>query len=310
VKAWDRGGETETDAVSETIPTLRYTTLGQGNGLGVHHVACRAPASPAGDDEPVETAHVILPRRGLFRIHLGTRVLAAEANTALFFNAGESYRVSHPVDGGDACLLLRLVPELADAVFRRVRSPATASGAAAFPRRRLTIDPAVQMAVAALRPAADPLEAEEAALRLLATLARAAREDVGAEGNAAGVRYADRAAAAMAGAPEERWTLAALGKASACSPYHLARHFKAQTGLGLHAYLTRLRLALALNRLAEGEEDIAGLAAELGFAHHSHLSAEFRRRFGVPPSLARERLTRTGAAQLRTILTAEAAATP
>jgi len=37
-------------------------------------------------------------------------------------------------------------------------------------------------------------------------------------------------------------------------------------------------------RLAEGNGDLTGLALELGFSSHSHLTDAFRHAFGVPPS--------------------------
>ena len=60
----------------------------------------------------------------------------------------------------------------------------------------------------------------------------------------------------------------------------------------------RLRLALAAERVVDGERDLARLASDLGFASHSHLSARFRALFGTTPS------------ELRTIVTAEARARP
>ncbi len=90
-----------------------------------------------------------------------------------------------------------------------------------------------------------------------------------------------------------------------CSPFHLARQFRASTGTSISAYLLRLRLALALQRLAEGEADLAALAADLGFASHSHFGARFRSVFGVPPSSVRDSLTAGRLAELRTFVTAE-----
>jgi AraC-like DNA-binding protein len=42
-----------------------------------------------------------------------------------------------------------------------------------------------------------------------------------------------------------------------------------------------------VERLGEGEENISGLAFELGFSSHSHLTRVFRRAYGVVPSQAR-----------------------
>jgi methylphosphotriester-DNA--protein-cysteine methyltransferase len=55
---------------------------------------------------------------------------------------------------------------------------------------------------------------------------------------------------------------------------------------------------LALDRLQAGEDDLARLAAELGFAGHSHFTEQFRRSYGATPS------------QVRKILTARRAAAP
>jgi AraC-type DNA-binding domain-containing proteins len=71
------------------------------------------------------------------------------------------------------------------------------------------------------------------------------------------------------------------------------------------AYLLRLRLGLASQRLPEGEDDLARLANDLGVASHSHFSARFRSVFGVPPGTVRHALTRGTGAELRTFMTAQ-----
>jgi AraC family transcriptional regulator len=74
------------------------------------------------------------------------------------------------------------------------------------------------------------------------------------------------------------------------SPFHLARQFRAVTGESVSRYLLRLRLGLALDRLAAGETELGRLAVELGFAHHSHFSARFRSVFGTTPRQVRGKL--------------------
>ena len=78
-----------------------------------------------------------------------------------------------------------------------------------------------------------------------------------------------------------------MAKALGCSPYHLSRIFHREAGLPMRRYLDRCRLRTALERLAEGEKDLAGLALDLGYADHSHFSNAFRREFGMSPSLFR-----------------------
>jgi len=49
-------------------------------------------------------------------------------------------------------------------------------------------------------------------------------------------------------------------------------------------YVQRLRLQEAALALAEGAEDLSGLALDLGFSSHSHFAQAFRTHFGAPPS--------------------------
>lgn len=81
-----------------------------------------------------------------------------------------------------------------------------------------------------------------------------------------------------------------LAEHARCSGFHLARGFRGSTGLSLHAYRLRLRLAAALARLEQGERDLAGLAHDLGFSSQSHLGAVFRRAVGIAPGAARAAL--------------------
>jgi AraC family transcriptional regulator len=97
--------------------------------------------------------------------------------------------------------------------------------------------------------------------------------------------------ALLAARPGAAWRLDSVARAVHCSPFHLARQFRAATGETIARYLLRLRLAAALERLAAGETELARLAADVGFAHHSHLSARFRAAYGVTPSEARKMVT-------------------
>lgn len=87
-----------------------------------------------------------------------------------------------------------------------------------------------------------------------------------------------------------RWTLHDVADAACCSPFHLARSFRKHTGLSLHGYRQRLRLAAALQRLEEGERELAALAHELGYSSQSHLGSAFVREIGVTPAQARRTL--------------------
>lgn len=97
-------------------------------------------------------------------------------------------------------------------------------------------------------------------------------------------------AARTAAADGLQWSLYDVADAACCSYFHLARLFRAHTGLGLHAYREQLRLATALQRLEQGEADLAALAHDLGYSSQSHLGAAFRSEVGVTPAQARQAL--------------------
>ncbi|WP_432727838.1 helix-turn-helix domain-containing protein [Variovorax sp. W6] len=89
---------------------------------------------------------------------------------------------------------------------------------------------------------------------------------------------------------EARLSLHELADAVSRSPFHLARSFREQTGLSLHQYRQHLRLASVMERLADGDTDLAGLAHDLGYCGQSHLGAVFRREVGVTLGEARRAL--------------------
>lgn len=99
-----------------------------------------------------------------------------------------------------------------------------------------------------------------------------------------------RACALLAHDPAARWTLPMLAREAGASPFHLARQFRRHVGLSIHQYLVRLRIAIGLERLDAGDNQLAGLAHELGFASQSHFGALFRREVGVSPAHARRLL--------------------
>lgn len=113
-----------------------------------------------------------------------------------------------------------------------------------------------------------------------------------------------RARASIAVRPETNHRLEAVAAAAACSPFHLARLFKRQTGITIRGYRLRPRLATALDHLADGATDLTGLAVRAGFSDHSHMSASFQRTFGSTPSALREKLTTRGLKKQRKFLQA------
>jgi AraC family transcriptional regulator len=277
--------------------------------MRIGNVLCRERRSGPGVSEWTQTAQIVLPLRGVFCVHRAQEQLAADVNTALLFGADVEYRVSHPADAGDECAVL-IFPS---AVLEDALAGDAAAGQAwcRAELRATTRLAALALTAALRRGVVDQLEAEESGLRLLGALAR----------DLAMIAHDDRRQACrlprsaraledvrllLASSPSYPWQIADLARAVHYSPFHLARVFRAATGVGVHQYLVRLRVGLALDRLARGERDLAALATALGFAHHSHFTASFRSAFGTTPAAVRECLTKARLHEMRTILTAPA----
>lgn len=84
--------------------------------------------------------------------------------------------------------------------------------------------------------------------------------------------------------PAQRVTLSGLAREFEVSPFSLFRAFRALTGWTMHSYATEMRLRLAWSLLHEMDDSITDIALDTGFSSHSHFTASFRRRFGMPPS--------------------------
>src|SRR5690242_20432491 len=78
-------------------------------------------------------------------------------------------------------------------------------------------------------------------------------------------------------------SLGELAEAVGVHPVTLARGFRKAYGCSVGAYLRRLRIARAAQRLAETDDALAEIALEAGFADQSHFSNLFRRETGVSP---------------------------
>ena len=96
-------------------------------------------------------------------------------------------------------------------------------------------------------------------------------------------RLVDRAKLVLAGDPARRWTLAEVARRSAGFPGIFTQVFQQVEGQPLYRYQLRLRLARALDLLAQ-YDDLTALGLALGFSSHSHFSAAFREVYGRTPS--------------------------
>lgn len=253
--------------------------------LTLRDVRCEGECRHRSGEECAASLQLVFPYSGLYLRHVGDDQAVADANHVLFFNPQEGYQVSHPLDGGDACLSLNLnetlLAELAPRALLR------SGESLAFRAQSLRIDARAQALVALLRHSLqhgsiEPLEAEALLLTLVCRSLgpRTAREPGATHARR---RLADRVKVLLASDLSRRWTLAEIGKAIGSSPVYLTQVFRQVEGVPLYRYQLQLRLARALNVL-DRYDDLSALAAELGFSSHSHFAQAFRSAYGRSPT--------------------------
>ncbi len=88
---------------------------------------------------------------------------------------------------------------------------------------------------------------------------------------------------AMHADPGAHWTLQALAGRAGMSRSSFAQKFKAAVGSSPMDYLTRWRMLLAGDRLANGAEPVSVIALSLGYDSESAFSTAFKRVMGCPP---------------------------
>ena len=81
---------------------------------------------------------------------------------------------------------------------------------------------------------------------------------------------------------DELCTLSGLKRSNLC------KRFKVYTGMNISAYLSQRRLAIAIQRLRNGNDKILTIALDAGFSDISRFNRIFRRAFGCTPSEYRE----------------------
>ena len=237
--------------------------------------------------------HVIFPRTPVTIRQLGREPVVCDRNHVLFFNPGQRFFRSLRSRDGDRSYYVELAPEL---MFNLAHL-------SSFPFAFGPCDPSVfllqRLAVRHLRePNPDPLLVEESLIESVGLAIERARRfhglrSKGREATRAAHReIVDQTKELLAARFRERLTMGEIAGAIGVSRFHLSRVFRASTGFSLHGYRNQLRLRAALERIADPDTRLPGLAAELGFSGHSHFTASFREAFGVAPSELRGRVTR------------------
>lgn len=233
---------------------------------------------------------ISLPYHGLCVWHVGNDNVVADPNQVKFIAGGEGYRVSRPLGDGHGEIIITIRrPVLAELL---AIDESRLASHALFRRRSRPADPQLQYLGA----------------RWLGQRSWSSQGELaGEEGLIAGVRQALHAPARVGATPaavrlvnrakeyvaawhaDSTLRLEMVAKEVGVSPLYLSTLFTRVEGMPLHRYVIRLRLSRALVALPEST-DLARLALDVGFSHHSHFTEAFRRTFGSTPSMCRAAL--------------------
>jgi len=267
------------------MTTLSVKLLLDTATVNVRDVVCSGECRHPSPAECAQSTFLVFPYRGVYVRHVGRHDCVAEGNQVGFFNKAEEYCISHPVEGGDACLSVGVaehwLEELAPKEAMR------GGDELAFRRHRRRIDARTQALVATLRYSldrhvAETLEAETLTLTLIRT-ALGERTSHATRASSGRQKLVDRAKLLLSSDPARRWTLGEIGAAIGVSPVYLTQVFQQVEGMPLYRYQLRLRLARALDLLGR-YENLTTLSMDLGFSSHSHFSSVFRQTYGRTPA--------------------------
>ncbi|MFI9817360.1 helix-turn-helix domain-containing protein [Saccharothrix variisporea] len=272
--------------------------------FGVSAVTCSDHHTGWSPPEESGSHRIVLVRRGSFRRRARDGVAELDGTAGYVSVPGEEEQFAHPA-GGDLCTAVWVAPELWRSVVgedRPARSVLYVDAAVELAHRRLL---AVGRPLGPARvvddsetgdpdrgvtggPAVDvAFGMAEALVHLVATTQD--RPLPGARDRAA---VSAARAAIVADHPESRG-LVPLARLLGVSPYRLSRAFSQDLGVSLTRFRNRVRVGRAMARIQDGETDLAGLAAELGFADQAHLTRTVRTLVGHTPTALRRLLRPT-----------------
>ncbi|MEU7689219.1 helix-turn-helix domain-containing protein [Microbispora hainanensis] len=245
--------------------------------LSVHVVSCTARHHTWSTPEEGGSYGIVLVRRGMFRVRGDGHRMVADPTMGYAQWPGGEYAFAHPA-GGDVCTFVGVRPSLWHAVVGD--EP---------PHPSLAIDGRAELAHRLLLRTAH--DSGDPAERLVHTLVTTIRPRADRRSPDRGGVLADRAREAILADDPDSADLVRLARVLGVSPSHLSRTFRRQVGMTVSRYRNRVRVGRALARIEEGEQDLAGLAAALGFADQAHLTRTMRAELGRPPGHIRRLLS-------------------
>jgi AraC-like DNA-binding protein len=265
---------------------LAKKPLAEGSDFVLETVDCRCGTSGWSPPEAVARYGIVFVRDGCFHRRLNGTDFFVDPTVVYFERPDDEQQIAHPT-GGDSCTALYLSDSMLASIWggeTGLPAEPVATDAVTDLRQRLLLAGVVR------GDGGD--DVDEAVTDLIAgVLERSEPKRVAAgRPSTASARRRVVGDAREALAENPRAGVVELARCASVSPHHLSRVFQAETGQTISRYRNRLRVRLALERLAAGEPCLARLAADLGFADQAHLARVVRRELGATPSSLRDRL--------------------
>jgi AraC-like DNA-binding protein len=230
---------------------------------------------------------LIFVRRGSFRLRIGGWEGLVHPIFAYFVAPGDEQRIAHRPEMVDLCTSLtmsgRLLAELVGDRLPAAPQLMHISG---------RIDLLHRVLVSRARAGADSFELAERVAGLAAA-ALAGEDAPRTRPDGPARRLVDAARELITNDPASLG-LAELAHRLCVSQPYLSRVFRQYAGVSLTRFRNQLRVRQVLDRIEAGEESLARMAAELGFADHAHLTRTVREEVGHPPVSVRRMLAPLG----------------
>jgi AraC-like DNA-binding protein len=270
-----------------SAPDAVLTVLGEAPGTRIVDHDCRKPAGTRGSYEYGLDYGLVLVRRGGYWREVSGRGGYVGPTDAFFERPFIEQRIAHHREFGDRCTSLWLSED----------SVCALAGDISVPDEPITTTPAIDLQhrelIVALRRGIDRFEFDERLVRLVGALTECAapgRFTAGRSSTRANhSRLVQKAREAIVADPAGS-DFGDIAQDLGHTRFHVSRVFTRATGMTLSQFRNRIRIAIALERLADGHENLAILAADLGFVDQSHLSRIVRANTGESTSAVRHRL--------------------
>jgi AraC-like DNA-binding protein len=251
--------------------------------------------------ERTDFPEIVIPRMGSYLRSDDNGEVLLNRTTLAFFEANKPYQIRHFRSSPDVTTVIAITDAKSLHTALGVQLPL----GRAFARSAVRMPAGIMLAHRAMlkelaRGVDGSLAAEEIATGIVLKSLSAnienqhelTRPKKASQGLSDQFAYAEQVIEMLSTLYSSRVTLDEIAKAIGLSTFHLCRVFQAATKHTIHQHLLSVRLEAAAAELLDGRKSVTEVAHGVGFSSHSHLTALFKKRFGVPPSHLRHKYRR------------------